>query len=212
MTAVTDHRQMSARLLTRLRKETNGAVVGDMEEKGLCYWRNYGVAQHVVRRVAREFAPDHEFAKYLWCQPIRELKISAATIAEPDRITPDELKFWFNGIENCELAENIASFLLSRTPLTDTIFELYGNSDDPAQLYAAILAAARGDASRIRSEKIIAAVEKAAGTGSFMLLRTTGLFLSKSAAKGDSLLIQYIDSLRSHRGDNHAAILNEMMI
>ncbi len=74
---------MSARLLARLRKETNGAVVADMESRGLHYHRNYGVSQHAVRTVAKEFSPDHEFAKYLWLQPVRELKLAAVTIADP---------------------------------------------------------------------------------------------------------------------------------
>lgn len=207
-----DYRQMSARLLARLRKETNGAVVGDMEERGLCYGRNYGVSQYAIRRVAREFGPDHEFAKYLWQQPIRELKIAAAAIAEPERITPNELKFWFSGVGNSELAENIASFVLSRTFLAAEILEHYGNSDDPQQLYAAVLSAARGNAADIPAEKIIPAVEKIAETGSLMSFRAAGLLLSKAAGAGDPQLLQYIDSLRSRTGTSYSAILNEMMI
>lgn len=202
-----DHRSSSARLLARLRKETNGAVVADMEDRGLHYGRNYGVSQHMIRNAAKEFAPDHDLAKYLWLQPIRELKIAATTIADPQKVTADELKFWFEGATNNELSENLASFLLSRTALTDSILDLYGDSSNEMEQYAAILSAARGNPENIHAEKIITCVESAAGKGSPQLLRAAGLLLSKTAGKPQ--VQEYINHIKGQ--ESRRALFDEIM-
>ncbi len=189
-----DHRSLSARLLARLRRETNGAVVADMESRGVHYGRSYGVSQHTIRSASKEFSPDHEFAKYLWQQPIRELKLAAVTIADPKRITTDELKFWFSGVENNELAENLASFLLSKTDITDSILEFYGSSPNVTEQYAAILSAARGSPENIPAELTIACAEKAAASGDPALLRAAGLLLSHATANPQ--ILKYIDSIK----------------
>ncbi len=201
-----EHKSLSARLLARLRKEINGAVAADMESRGVHYGRNYGVSQHTVRSVAREFAPDHEFAKYLWLQPVRELKLAAINIADPERVTENELEFWFSGVGNSELAENLASFLLSKTRITDLILELYGSSDEPSVQYAAILSAARGDPDNIPAETMIACAEEAAGSGNPALLRAAGLLLSRAAAGRNPQIIKYIYSLKNQ------ALLSEIML
>ncbi len=197
---------MGARLLFRLRKDTNGAVVADMEDRGVHYVRSYGVSQHTVRSVAKEFAPDHGFAKYLWEQPIRELKLAAVIIAEPEQITIEELKFWLSGADNNELAENLASFLLARTQITDRILELYGQSPNLTEQYAAILSAARGNPGCISAKDAITCAEKASSVGDPVLLRAAGLLLSKAAAGGNRQIIKYINSITEQ------ALLNEIIM
>ena len=201
-----DHRSLSAGLLARLRRETNGAVVADMEDRGLHYGRSYGVSLHTVRSVAKEFAPDHEFAKYLWRQPVRELKLAGINIADPEQITIDELKFWFDGASNTELAENLASFLLSKTRYATRILELYGSSPNPAEQYAAILSAARGNTGNIPAELIVACAGEAADSENPALLRAAGLLLSRAAVNRDPLILEYIDSIEKQ------ALLDEIMI
>lgn len=98
-----------ARLLGRLKVEMNGAVTDSMRERGIAYPLNYGVSIPTVRAIASEYAPDHSMAKLLYQQQVRELKLSAIIVADPALITPEELDFWRQGIENTEVAEHLAA-------------------------------------------------------------------------------------------------------
>jgi 3-methyladenine DNA glycosylase AlkD len=136
--------RMASALIASLRRDMNGAVVADMESRGLHYERNYGVSLHTVRTAAREWAPNHDFAKYLWKQPVREFKLAAVAMADPRAVTPEEVEFWLGGVTNVELAENVASYLLSRTALVRQVAENYVVSANPLLIYTAILTFVKG--------------------------------------------------------------------
>ena len=125
-------------LLGELRRERNGAVADAMCLCGKPYGLNYGVSLPTLRRIARGETPDHDFARYLYVQDVRELCLAALYIAQPERVTADEADFWAAGIINSE-----ASFaLLSRVGVQPAIFERW-MAASPLLQYAALLAAAR---------------------------------------------------------------------
>lgn len=111
---------------------------------GRPYGLNYGVSLPTLRRLARSERPDHAFAEYLYRQDVRELRLAALHIAEPDRLTPESLPFWGAGLTNNELSEEAAFALLPRSPLFP---ELYAAWLSPTSglfcQYAALMAAAR---------------------------------------------------------------------
>lgn len=210
-----DYRQMAARLLARLRKETNGAAVGDMDARGLRYRYNYGVALHSIRREAGNFAPDSGFAEYLWLQPVRELRLAAPTIADPQKLTVVDLNFWFNGIDNIELAENAASFLFARSAAVCAILNSYGLSGDRLKRYAALLSVARGDISDVPVEKVITYAVEAARKGNPQLTRAAALMLSNAARYEDKKaeIEDFVERIRSSaQAKEHEALLNELFI
>lgn len=131
-------------LVGLLRRDLNGAVVDSMEELGIHYSRNWGVGLPAIRKAAGAFAPDHDFARFLYAQELRELRLSAFAIADPAAVTVDELDFWGAGVENTELAENLACSLLSRTALASEVSQKWLCADKPLLLqYCALLALAR---------------------------------------------------------------------
>ena len=79
------------KLLGAMRKQMNGAVADAMFYYGSNYGLNYGVSLPTVRQIAREQTADHELALYLYKQQVRELRLAALHIAEPERITTQEL-------------------------------------------------------------------------------------------------------------------------
>ena len=95
-------------LLRELRRERNGAVADAMRYYGAPYGLNYGVSLPTLRRIARAEAPDHAFARYLYRQDVRELRLAALHIARPESLTPDEFPAWAAGIVNSEVAEEAA--------------------------------------------------------------------------------------------------------
>lgn len=132
-------------LLGAMRRERNGAVADAMRYYGANYGLNYGVSLPTVRSLARAVGRDHEFARFLYRQQVRELRLAALHIAEPERLTADEYAFWGDGLCNSELAEEAAFALLGRIAAFDGLFHLWCGEGIPLQGYAAVMAAARRD-------------------------------------------------------------------
>ncbi len=129
-------------LLGELRRERNGAVADAMCLCGKPYGLNYGVSLPTMRRIARAETPDHDFARYLYVQDVRELRLAALYIAQPERVTMDEAEFWAAGIVNSEVAEEASFALLSRVGVLPELFRSWITAS-PLLQYAALLAAAR---------------------------------------------------------------------
>ncbi len=132
-----------AALLAAMRRERNGAVADAMR----CYGRpcglNYGVSLPTVRQIARSEPPEHDFACYLWQQDIRELKLAALHLAEPERLVPAEFARWEDGLVNSELAEEAAFALLPLATHFTSLFEVWLSGENSLARYAALMAASR---------------------------------------------------------------------
>lgn len=132
---------MSA-LLAVIRKQTNGAVSDSMREKGMDWPLNYGVSIPAIKDAAGVYAPDHEFAKFLYRQEVRELRLAGIIIADPGSVMPEEIPFWIAGIINNEVAEHI-SFMLASVVVFPQVAALYLTPDNESVSYAVLLAASR---------------------------------------------------------------------
>lgn len=130
-------------LLARMRRERNGAVADAMRLCGASYGLNYGVSLPTLRRIARAEPPDHDFARYLYVQDVRELRLAALHIARPECLTAAQAEQWATGIVNSEVAEEAAFALLSRAGALGALFEAWARAENPLLAYTALLAAAR---------------------------------------------------------------------
>ena len=139
-----DFTSRMAALLGAFRRERNGAVADSMRFYGKSYGLNYGVSLPTLRTLARAGGTDHEFAKYLYLQDVRCLRLAAFHIADPARLAPSEFAFWGDGLFNSELAEEAAFALLSRSEALPALFEAWTAPGAPClEQYAALMAAAR---------------------------------------------------------------------
>ena len=111
--------------------------------RGRPYGLNYGVSLPTIRAIARSCPPDHAFARYLFLQDVRELRLAALTLAEPRQVVPAEFDAWGAGIVNSEVAEEAAFALLSRTECVRELYAAWMAATDPLLRYAALLSAAR---------------------------------------------------------------------
>lgn len=130
-------------LLGRLRRERNGVVADEMGYYGRTYGLNYGVSLPTLRAIAHEEGRDHAFARYLFLQDVRELRLAALHIAQPEQLCSAELASWAAGICNSEVAEEAAFALLSRADAFPELFPAWIAAPNPLLHYAALLAAAR---------------------------------------------------------------------
>ena len=128
-------------LLGALRKEMNGAVADSMYYYGEDYGLNYGVSLPTIRSRAIAMGKDHELAKYLYKQQVRELRLAAMHIAEPENFSSNEADFWAEGVINSEIAEEMAFALLRHTKDLADIFNSWTKSGNKFLAHAAIMAA-----------------------------------------------------------------------
>lgn len=147
-----EHTSRMIALLARMRRERNGAVADTMRYLGTSYGLNYGVSLPTVRQIARTEQHDHAFARLLWLQDVRELRLAALHIAEPERLTTEEAQWWADGIVNSELAEEAAFALLCHSPHLDEFAPVWLQAEKPFLAYAIMLGFTR---SALLSEKLI---------------------------------------------------------
>lgn len=139
-----------AALLGRLRREMNGAVVEAMERAGVKGVLNYGVSIPTIRAIAAEAGHDHAFARFLYLQQVRELRMAALSIADPGSVTPDELDFWLDGRPTVELLDELALRLLSRCgdEVSQALSDRWLTGESPQACYTALMALARTQSGR----------------------------------------------------------------
>ncbi|MBO5894549.1 MAG: DNA alkylation repair protein [Alistipes sp.] len=154
-----DNTQRMIALLGRVRKEMNGAVSESMAQHGQNYGLNYGVSIATLREIASNETKDYAFAKYLYQQQVRELKLLACHIADPKMIDTHEFPFWSRGIANAELAEELAFALLSKIYDINSLMGVWSTESNEMVAYASLMAASRNE--RTTSEVAFIAVENA---------------------------------------------------
>lgn len=185
-------------LLGRLRKQMNGAVAESMGAHNEKYGLNYGVSIATIREIVASEPKDYEFAKYLYRQQVRELRLAACHIADPGAMTIDEFPFWSRGIVNTELAEELAFALLSKIYDINSLMGVWSTESNELVAYAALMAAARNE--RTTTEVAFIAVEKAlrANPGSMRIANGVVALLcyvasrDKSASVGIPVLMERV--------------------
>ena len=153
-----DNTQRMIALLGRVRKEMNGAVSESMSTDGENYGLNYGVSIATLREIASAEPKDMDFAKYLYQQQVRELRLIACHLAEPDKVDIHDFPFWARGIRNAELAEELAFALLSKIYDINSLMGIWTTESNELIAYAALMAAARNK--RTTSEVAFIAAER----------------------------------------------------
>lgn len=176
-------------LLGRLRKQMNGAVAESMGAHNEKYGLNYGVSIATIREIVASEPKDYEFAKYLYRQQVRELRLAACHIADPGAMTIDEFPFWSRGIVNTELAEELAFALLSKIYDINSLMGVWSTESNELVAYAALMAAARNE--RTTTEVAFIAVEKAlrANPGSMRIANGVVALLCYVASRDKSASI-----------------------
>ncbi len=138
-----------SKLLGECRRQMNGAVAGSMRYYGADYGLNYGVSLPTIRSLATSEGKDHKYARYLYLQQVREIRLASFHIAQADELTASELDFWAEGIINSEVAEEAAFALFQYVDFITQWLE----SKNELLVYTALLSIAKSRVVPLQSIK-----------------------------------------------------------
>ncbi len=142
-----------ATLLGECRRQMNGAVVGSMRYYGAEYGLNYGVSLPTLRSLAEAEGCNYDYAKYLFQQQVREIRLISLWVAEANKITDSELGFWAEGIINSEVAEEASFALFQHLKCV----ERWLTSESDLLVYTALLSISKGK--QLKIEQILELLE-----------------------------------------------------
>ena len=114
----------------------NGICAENIDNSGLEYKQNFGVAWSRIVEIAQNYTPNYELAERLWLMSIRETKLLATLLCPPKELTAERLNEWTKGITTIELAEIFAFALLRKTTLTEQILQLEKSDNQLFRLVA----------------------------------------------------------------------------
>ncbi len=102
-------------IIEEIRSRMSGPTSVGLTQLGLSYKVNYGVPIPELSQIAEMYKGNHRLALELFDQDIRECKIIASMIADPEQVTGEQIDNWAQSFTNIEIVEQVCSNLLWKT-------------------------------------------------------------------------------------------------
>ena len=103
--------------LAALRAQARPEQLQAMARFGLTGEGRLGLAVPTLRALAREFKRDHELALALWDTAIPDAQILAGMVAEPDRLTLQQMDHWVAGMRAWDVCDQACLNAFVKSPL-----------------------------------------------------------------------------------------------
>ena len=103
------------KLLNQLKALSQPKALANLAKFGITPERTFGVSLPNLRKLAKELGTDHEFAKQLWANNIRETRILASLIADPQLTTEEQMEQWVLDFDYWEICDQCCSNLFRYT-------------------------------------------------------------------------------------------------
>lgn len=104
-------------IIKKLRERARPDQVEDMSRYGMAAEGRLGVSVPDMRKIAKENGKDHRLALALWKTGIPEARIVAAMIAEPEKLTEEQMEDWVKDINSWDVCDQVCMNLFEKTPL-----------------------------------------------------------------------------------------------
>ena len=86
-----------------------------MARFGIVAKANYGVRIPTLRKLARQIGTDHDLAQDLWESGIRETRILASMVDDPQMVTQEQMEHWTGDFDTWEVCDNCCGNLFDKT-------------------------------------------------------------------------------------------------
>ena len=104
-------------ILERLKEKSRPDQLEGMARYGMAVEQRLGVSIPDLRKLAKELGQDHKLALELWKTGIAELKILAAMIDDPNKLTEEQMEDWVKDIDSWDVCDQVCTNLFEKTPL-----------------------------------------------------------------------------------------------
>lgn len=94
---------------------TNPEAVTGMAKYGIKPNKNYGISVTILRKIAKEIGKNHQLAQQLWKSGIRDARILAASIDDPQLITEKQMEEWVKTIDSWDICDHCCGNLFDKT-------------------------------------------------------------------------------------------------
>jgi len=102
-------------ILKQLKFLSNPKAIEGMARFGITPERTYGVSIPNLRKIAKEIGKDHNLAQELWESNVRETRILASMVDEPDKVTEEQMESWAREFDYWEICDQCCNNLFKKT-------------------------------------------------------------------------------------------------
>jgi 3-methyladenine DNA glycosylase AlkD len=106
----------AAAVLTELESLGSPAGIATLARVGIVTKRAWGVRMKDIQAVAKRAGRDHQLALELWNAGWYESQTIATFIAEPKKLTPEQMDTWAAGFDNWGICDTMCFHLFDVTP------------------------------------------------------------------------------------------------
>lgn len=103
------------RIIEEIKSRMSGPTSVSLTQLGVSYKVNYGVSIPELSTIAEIYKGNHKLALELFDQDIRECKILASMIDDPEQVTGEQIDNWAQSFTNIEIVEQVCYNLLWKT-------------------------------------------------------------------------------------------------
>lgn len=102
-------------ILNKLKSLSEPKAIEGMAKFGITPKKAYGVSIPLLRKIAKEIGKNHQLASQLWKVNIRETRILASMIENPDLVTEEQMEKWVKDFDYWEVCDQVCQNLFSYT-------------------------------------------------------------------------------------------------
>jgi 3-methyladenine DNA glycosylase AlkD len=104
------------KVLTELKAHANPSNVEGMAKFGITSKKVLGISAPVLKEMAKEIGKNHSLAAALWKSGILEVRILAAFVEEPGRVTQTQMDRWVKDFDSWAVCDGVCLHLFVKTP------------------------------------------------------------------------------------------------
>jgi len=102
-------------ILKEIIKYGNSELKSNLKRFKINIEKSYGVSIKDLRKIAKGIGKDHDLAMKLWDSGIREAKILASMIDDPELVTSEQMETWANDFDSWDVCDECCTNLLAKT-------------------------------------------------------------------------------------------------
>jgi 3-methyladenine DNA glycosylase AlkD len=104
-------------VLRRLKVEARPENLAGMARYGIVVENRLGVSIPELRKLAKKIGKNHNLALELWKTGISDAMILASLIAEPEKLTEEQMEEWVNDFNSWDVCDQVCNNLFNSHPL-----------------------------------------------------------------------------------------------